>query len=206
MSFYQYLLENYGRNEPILLSEIKYEKYSRPWIYKELSKLCESGEIVRFDAGVYYIPTKTILGTSVLNPRKVIEKKYLYSGGFRQGYYSGITFLNQIGVSTQMSNRIEIFTNNENSRIREVTVGTQKVVLRRARTAINSDNADVQSFLEMMSFVSADFFNEDRKKSVAKFIEEKGITRRAIAEYAPVFPDRAMRTMVESEVIYSVTR
>lgn len=206
MSFYQYLLENYGRNEPILLSEIKYEKYSRPWIYKELSKLCESGEIVRFDAGVYYIPTRTILGTSVLNPRKVIEKKYLYSGGVRQGYYSGITFLNQIGVSTQMPNRIEIFTNNENSKIREVTVGTQKVVLRRARAEINSGNADVQSFLEMMSFVSADFFDEDRKKSVAKFIEEKGITRRAIAEYAPVFPDRAMRTMVESEVIYSVTQ
>ena len=206
MTFYQYLLERYGSNEPILLSEIQFEKYSRPWIYKELRKMCDNGQLIRYEKGVYYIPTQTVLGISTLNPRKVIEKKYISPAGNTQGYYSGITFLNQIGISTQMPNRIELYTNNENSTVREITVGKQKVLLRRARTTITPENADVQSFLEMMSLVSADFFDEDRKKAVADFIEKKGITRRAIAEYAPVFPDRAMRTMVESGVIYSVTR
>lgn len=206
MTFYQYLFERYGSNEPILLAEIQFEKYSKPWIYKELRKMCDNGQLIRYEKGVYYIPTKTVLGISTLNPRKVIEKKYISSAGNTQGYYSGITFLNQIGISTQMPNRIELYTNNENSTVREITVGKQKVLLRRARTTITPENADVQSFLEMMSLVSADFFDEDRKKAVAGFIEEKGITRSAIAEYAPVFPDRAMRTMVESGVIYSVTR
>lgn len=206
MTFYQYLLDRYGSNEPILLAEIQFEKYSKPWIYKELRKMCDNGQLIRYEKGVYYIPTKTVLGISTLNPRKVIEKKYISSAGNTQGYYSGITFLNQIGISTQMPNRIELYTNNENSTVREITVGKQKVLLRRARATITPGNADVQSFLEMMSLVSADFFDEDRKKAVADFIEEKGITRRAIAEYAPVFPDRAMRTMVESGVIYSVTR
>ncbi len=206
MTFYQYLLARYGNNEPILLAEIQFEKYSKPWIYKELRKLCDNGQLIRYEKGVYYIPTKTVLGISTLNPRKVIEKKYISSAGKTQGYYSGITFLNQIGISTQMPNRIELYTNNENSTVREITVGKQRVLLRRARTRITPENADVQSFLEMMSLVSADFFDEDRKKAVADFIEEKGITRSAIAEYAPVFPDRAMRTMVESGVIYSVTR
>lgn len=206
MTFYQYLLDRYGSNEPILLAEIQFEKYSKPWIYKELRKMCDNGQLIRYEKGVYYIPTKTVLGISTLNPRKVIEKKYISSAGNTQGYYSGITFLNQIGISTQMPNRIELYTNNENSTVREITIGKQKVLLRRARTTITPENADVQSFLEMMSLVSADFFDEDRKKAVAGFIEEKGITRRAISEYAPVFPDRAMRTMVESGVIYSVTR
>lgn len=206
MTFYQYLSETYGSNEPILLAEIRYEEYSMPWIYKELRKLCDNGQLIHYEKGVYYIPTKTVLGISTLNPRKVIEKKYIASGGNTQGYYSGVTFLNQIGISTQMPNRIELYTNNENANVREVTVGKQKVLLRRARTTITPENAAVQSFLEMMSLVSADFFDEERKKAVGRFIEEKGITRRAIAKYAPVFPDRAMRTMVESEVIYRVTQ
>ena len=29
---------------------------------------------MRFDKGIYYIPTQTVLGKSILNPRKVIEK------------------------------------------------------------------------------------------------------------------------------------
>ena len=206
MEFYQYLFDEYGKNEPILFGEIKYKDYSEAWLYKALNRLCDEGKIVRFEKGVYYIPTVTALGTSTLNPRKVIEKKYIGTRGEKIGYYSGITFLNQLGISTQMSNTIEIFTNRETSTVREIQVGKQRVLLRRARTEITSDNVDVQSFLEMMNSVSASYFDEDRRIKVEKFISDKGITRKAIAKYAPAFPDKAMRTMVESEVIYSVTR
>ncbi len=206
MDLYQFLLDRFGKNEPILISEIKYRDYSKPWIYKALNRLCAQGLLVRFEKGVYYIPTKTTLGIGVLNPRKVIEKKYIGSGNERQGYYSGITFLNQIGMSTQMPNTIEIYTNREATTVREIRVGSQKVILRRARTEITPQNADVQSFLEMMGSVSAGYFDEERRRIVADYIAAKGITRKAISEYAPVFPDRAMRTMVESEVIYSVTQ
>ena len=206
MEFYQYLLNGYGKNEPILFGEIKYRDYSEAWLYKALNRLCDEGKIVRFEKGVYYIPTITALGTSSLNPRKVIEKKYIGTRGEKIGYYSGITFLNQLGISTQMPNTIEIFTNRETSTVREIRVGNQKVLLRRARAEITSDNVDVQSFLEMMNSVSASYFDDDRRLRIAKFISDRGITRKAISEYAPAFPDKAMRTMVESEVIYSVTR
>lgn len=206
MEFYQFLLDAYGKNEPIMFGEIKYRDYSEAWLYKALNRLCGEGKIVRFEKGVYYIPTITALGTSTLDPRKVIEKKYIGSRAERFGYYSGITFLNRLGISTQMPNTIEIFTNRETSTVREVQVGNQRVLLRRARTEITAENADVQSFLEMMNSVSASYFDDIRRLKIAEFISEKGITRRAISEYAPAFPDKAMRTMVESEVIYSVTR
>ena len=126
MEFYQYLFEAYGKNEPILFGEIKYKDYSEAWLYKALNRLCDEGKIVRFEKGVYYIPTVTALGTSTLNPRKVIEKKYIGTRGEKIGYYSGITFLNQLGISTQMANTIEIFTNRETSTVREIQVGKQR--------------------------------------------------------------------------------
>lgn len=36
MTLYESLLEKYGVNEPILLSEITFKSYSRPWIMKQL--------------------------------------------------------------------------------------------------------------------------------------------------------------------------
>ena len=206
MEFYQYLLEAYGKNEPIFFGEIKYRDYSEAWLYKALNRLCDEGKLMHFDKGVYYVPTVTALGTSVLDPRKVIEKKYIGTQGEKIGYYSGITFLNQLGISTQMPNTIEIFTNKETSTVREIRVGKQRVLLRRARAKITAENVDVQSFLEMMNSVSAGYFDDERRLKIARFISDKGITRKAISEYAPAFPDKAMRTMVESEVIYSVTR
>ena len=119
---------------------------------------------------------------------------------------SGITFMNILGLSKQMPNTLEIYTNNEPSRVREVPVGNQKVLLRRSRTKINSNNVFTMSFLELMNFTDASFYDEEKKKIIADFIKNKGITRKSISKYSPYFPDKAMRTLIESEVIYDVTQ
>lgn len=206
MDLYNYLIETYGFNEPIISKDVSYQNYSRQWLYKEFNKLCESGEIIKYEKGLYYIPTKTFLGNSLLDPKKVIEKKYINNGKETIGYYSGSTFLNQLRISTQMPNIIEIFTNNESSNVRDVKVGKQKVLLRRARTEINNENAAVMSLLELMNFVTASFFDDERRDKIDLYIKQNNISRKNITKYAPVFPDKAMRTLVESEVIYNVTQ
>lgn len=206
MTLLESLLQQYGVNEPILSSELSFGGYSRPWIYKQLNQLCEEGKLVRYEKGVYYIPTQTPFGKSLLNPRKVIERKYISQGGETVGYYSGITFQNQLRLTTQMPNVIEVYTNNETTRSRDVYVGKQKVRLRRARTRITAANADVLSFLELMNDLTSDLLNDEKKAIIARFISDRKITRKDISTYAPVFPDKAMRTLIESEVIYSVTQ
>ena len=161
---------------------------------------------MRFDRGIYYIPTETAFGTSLLDPRKVIEKKYVKDSSGCYGYYSGAAFLNQLGLSTQMPNTIEVCTNNEKTRSRELAIGKQRVILRRARSKVTAKNAAVLSFLELMNEMPAPYFSEGRKKLAIEFITKNGITRRDITEYAPAFPDKAMRTLVESEIIYHVTQ
>ena len=204
MLFFDYLFEKYGTNEPIMSNEISFEGYSKPWIYKQLNVLVEEGKLVRFEKGVYYIPTDTIFGKSLLNPRKVIEKKYIYDGNGIKGYYSGVTFQNQLRLSTQMSNVIEIYTNNEPSKVRDVFVGSQRVLLRRARTKITDSNVAVLTFLELMNDTTPAFLDAERKNIIRNYIITNGITRKEITEYAPVFPDKVMRNLIESEVIYSV--
>ena len=53
-----------------------------------------------------------------------------------------------------MPNVLEIYTNNESSKVREVTVGSQRVVLRRARVEINRDNVPILAFLELMNDIN----------------------------------------------------
>ena len=206
MEFYNYLLSSYSYDEPILSGEISYKGYSVPWIKKMLKKLCDEEKIIRFEKGIYYIPTDTPLGKSRLDPKKVIQKKYINDGKRTIGYFSGMTFLNMLGLSAQVPNRIEIYTNNEPSRVREVSVGSQKVLLRRARAGITDDNAATMSFLELMTYTDAGFFDSNKKKIVSAFIDKNRITRKSVSDYSPYFPDKAMRTLVESEVIYDVAR
>ena len=167
MELFDQLFEKYGYNNPFIFDEIHYKDYSTSWLKKELEKLVSSKKISRFERGLYYIPEKTIFGESSLNPQKVIEKKYLSN---YSGFYSGISMANKIGLTSQMPNVIELYTNNEKSRFREITINSQQVVLRKSRVSINEDNIDVLSFLELMNSFSKDYFVDERKKIIIKYI------------------------------------
>lgn len=206
MTLYDSLLQTFGTNEPIFSNEITFKDYSRPWILKQLAQLCDEGKLIRYEKGLYYIPTDTVFGKSLLNPRKVIERKYISNNGEVLGYYSGLTLQNQLRLTTQMSNVIEIYTNNEPTRVRDVLVGKQKVQLRRARTTITAANADVLSFLELMNALDPVVLDDEKKSILIAFIADRQIKRKDITTYAPFFPDNAMRTLIESEVIYSVAQ
>lgn len=55
---YDFLLDNFGRDEPIFLSELSYEGKSAAALRQIMSKLVADGQIRRFDQGIYYIPEK----------------------------------------------------------------------------------------------------------------------------------------------------
>lgn len=206
MILFDALLKQYGTNEPILSSNITFGNYSRSWIMKQLQALCKEKKIIRYGQGVYYIPTKTVFGNSILNPRKVIEKKYIKDGSKIIGYYSGITFQNQLKLTTQMPNVIEVYTNNETAKARNVFIGKQKVILRKARTTINNSNVAILSFLELMNDIAPRSLDERKKSYIISYINSCGISKNDILFYAKVFPDKAMRNLIESGAIFSVTQ
>lgn len=206
MEFYSYLIETFGINEPIFFTDIQFNPYSRSWIDKELKKLCKDGKLIRYERGIYYIPEKTLFGNSLLNPNKVIERKYITEKGRIYGFYSGQTALNLFGLSTQIPNIMEICTNHETSKLRTVKIGSQNIILRRSRVKITNENFNILRFLELMNTVSAGFLNDERKEIVRKWMKQNSISRKSISEYAPAFPDKVMRNLIESEVIYDVAQ
>lgn len=206
MTLYETLLERYGYNEPILTSEIKFKNYSRPWIYKELNRLCDNDQLKRFEKGIYYIPKNTPFGPSILNPNKVVERKYIKSDGKTYGYYSGYYLLNVLGISNQVPNVIEVYSNNESSKMRDVKVGTQNVRVRKSRVNITRENAAALMFLELMNVIDVSNLDAEKKKIIIAFISKFNVSRQDITRYSPAYPDKAMRTMIESELIYNVTQ
>lgn len=206
MTFMDYLTKTFGVNEPIFSSDIEFENYSKPWIAKQLAELCEKGCLARFERGIYYIPVKTPFGNSVLNPNKVIERKFIMNNGTANGFYSGLTALNRLGLSTQMPNTIEICTNNEKSKLRTIKVGSRDVTLRKSRVKITNDNINVISFLELMNTIPSGFFDDYRKSVIGQWVRDNKITRESVLKYAPEFPDKALRNLIESEAIFNVAQ
>ena len=184
MNLYEKLVSDFGRGNPFYFDEITFNGYSVPWIKKEINNLVNAKRIIRYERGLYYIPEQTVFGYSSLNPQKIIDKKYLsdYSG-----YYSGLYFANKIGLSSQMPNVIEIYTNNEKSRVRTVDINGQTVILRKARVPVTRDDCNVLAFLELMNSFTYDYFNFERKKKIKALIEKNGINRSQITMYAKFF-------------------
>lgn len=82
-------------------------KYS---IFKVLERMVKKGELKRAEKGLYYIPKKSIFGELPLTIKDFIQK-YLYLGDKRIGYITGVNLFNRYGLTTQLSNSIEIATN-----------------------------------------------------------------------------------------------
>ena len=82
-------------------------KYST---FKVLERMVKKGELKRAEKGLYYIPKKSIFGELPLTIKDFIQK-YLYLGDKRIGYITGVKLFNRYGLTTQLSNSIEIATN-----------------------------------------------------------------------------------------------
>jgi hypothetical protein len=205
MTFSVALKNKYGYNEPIYVNDITFKDYSRVWIFKELQKLVASNEIKRFDAGVYYFPTKMLFGDSLLDPAKVVRKRFIDNGDDVYGYLAGATLLNMTGVSTQVPNLVELVTNNESTRVRDIRVGSQKVRARRARTTVTKVNCKSLQLLDLMNSIIPGNLDETEQFMLKNFARSLDVSKDQILQYAGYFPSKAVRNLYESGVCYDLT-
>ena len=78
---YEYIENKYKPNEPIFLAELDIPDMKPVSVRQQMKKLTEEGRLKRFDAGIYYIPKKSIFRSgSTLSIDEVIRKKYLQIG------------------------------------------------------------------------------------------------------------------------------
>ena len=53
-----YLMENFGYNEPIFLNDLSVEGLSDNAVRQGVKRLVGSGFLERYDSGIYYIPER----------------------------------------------------------------------------------------------------------------------------------------------------
>lgn len=202
--FIERIKENFQINEPIFTQEILdlFSDYSRAQVFRFINTAKDRGEIVQFDKGIYYLPKMTYFGMSNISVDSVIEKKYLSNKNDNYGVYSGIRLLNMFSVTTQVPVVIEIVSNNESSKCRQITIKGRRFILRRSRFEINRDNVYEYVILQLFN----DFSNETKlndlaKKKLLEFMEEKGVTVQKILELSLKFPANTIKKLLKSGLL-----
>lgn len=197
------LIMGYGKNVPIFLSDIlKNSYYSRSRVNQLIKEYIDKGKLARFSDGVFYIPTKTVLDNSVLDIRKVVDKKYIKDAKDVFGIYGGISLLNAFGFTMQVPNVYEIVTNNESTRVREIQLNGQKIILRKSRFQITKANYKIYMLLELFNqFDKDEIINADK---IVKFVKSNKLEYKEIMKYMNYFPAKVSKNFNRSEIIYAI--
>lgn len=201
---YEYLKKNYKPNEPIFLTDIELE-VSNNYLRQMFKVLCDEGKIKRYDTGIYYLPAASRLkGGAVMAPDMVARYKYISRNGKVEGYYSGYTFANQLGLTTQVPFNIEIVSNSASAKYREVKVKNQKVILRKPKAVVTKDNCNVLQFLDLLKDVElyADEENADTRELIVKYIRDNSITMEKLDQYISLYPDKVYKNLYEMRLYY----
>lgn len=204
----EYLEKAYGYNEPIFISEIQLEGISDNALRQYFKRMVQSGDIIRFDTGVYYLPKASrILKKSYLDPMKVIIRKYIKNAGETYGYFSGATFANQIGLTTQMPTVLEIVTSKESTKGRIVTVGSQKVRLKRPSIEITSENAGLLQLLDIVSQANlySEYPEQKTGEILKRYVRNQRYTRESLMNSLPAITGTTAKNLIKWGIIYEFT-
>lgn len=202
MELVKCLKTQYGENTPISFEDIANvcSGYTRGRVYQLIDAAMNSGLLAKAGYDCYYIPTTTPFGKSLLNPRKVIEKKYISNNDEVYGFYTGLALLNSFGITTQMPNVIEVFTNNEATKSRRVTINNQTIIVKRARTTINNSNYKEMMLLELFNLADIRSIDARATQKIVNYMKQNNISVQGIMKYAKFVPARAIKNFMSSEV------
>ena len=195
---YEYLIKSYQPNEPIFLCDIDLP-VSNGNLRKMMKDLCDVGKIKRFDIGIYYLPKQSRLKGGVpLSVDTVAKYKYVCRNGNIEGYYSGYTFADMLGVTTQVPYTIEIVSNNASAKVREIDLQGRRIILRKSRVPITNENYQILQFLDFLKDASVySDENDIFENRIRKYIVDENIKKDDVDLYIKHYPDKIYRYIYE---------
>lgn len=196
MSLLLELRSKYEPNEPIILDQIKSDTYSYDTIKSMLSNYVKNGILCRFSNGVYYFPIYTRFGPSICEIDEVINRKYLLNDKTIFGYYTGLTLLNSIGLTTQVPNLIEIATNVETNKKRKTKIGGISIILRKPLMKITKFNYRYLQFIDIFRFADIETIRTNRDKIIA-FAKEFKLEQSVLLNIVLTMSNKASTTILE---------
>lgn len=205
---YSYIENNYQPNEPIFLAELNIPGMKSVSVRQQLKKLTESGQLKRFDTGIYYMPKKSMFRSgSTLSVDEVIRRKYLADGKNCCGYVGGILFANQLGLTTQVPGVYEIYTNKATTEYRETQLANLRVILRKPYCAVDEKNVATLQFLDLLKEIVdiSEVDGEELTNRLIGYMKKKSIRFESMRQFLPYYPDRIYKNMYEVGLLNGVS-
>ena len=205
--FYEYLKSTYGVNQPIFVARIRYGSSTTNAIRQQIKNLVDAGRLKKYDTGIYYIPGESIFKSgSAPSWDKVIEEKYLFDEGQRAGYTTGIGFMNELGLTSQVPSVCEITTNKTAREFRRVTVADIPVVLRKPRVKIGNENWTALRLLDSMKEIASfsEVSGEARTQKLLEHMNAAKIRFQDLADLLPLYPDQIYKNLYETGLLNGI--
>lgn len=200
---YNYIEEHYKEAEPIFFSDLERGEITKSALSQQLKKLCDKGLLQKYDTGVYFIPKKTLLNSTIgPNADLVARYRFISKGDNIDGFYGGNSFANQLGITTQVPRVVEIVSNNTNSSGREVRIGNRRFYVRQPVAPITKENVYVLQMLELLENLDAylDYSYEEARERFAEYISVHGIRRSDVDLYIRKYPIVTFKYYYELEL------
>lgn len=200
-AFADILIERYGFDVPLLTEDIVglFPDRSRQTVFRWINEALEGGTLARFSRGVYYLPRATRFGRSKLLPEQVVRRRWIEENGEVIGYVSGSGLANSAGITEQVPATLEVTTNKETTRVREVPAfgGWKSITLRRPRKPVTKENVQALRFLDIITNEPIANMSSRALKALRSLARKAG--REQVYSCAAYYPSRTAKQLIECE-------
>ncbi len=218
MKLYDYILENFKKNEPFFVSELNMPGSTKNNIRQALKVLCDKGLAIRYDTGIYYIPhdeleTESRIKSEVkslttrhapFSDTDIAVKKYIYNNGEYFGYYTGFVFANAMFLTTQVPFVREIASNNSGGIKRKIEIGNSKFILKEPRTVVTTENYKILQLLDLLNDYEfyMDYDNDEAfvKHNLLEYIKKMEVSKNDFDNCLQYYPDSIYKTIYNLEI------
>jgi hypothetical protein len=152
-----------------------------------LPRIADGFDLIRYQKGIYYKAQNTPFGKTKLNPALINRDRYIQKDGVITGYETGASFLNQLGLTTQIPKYKKYATNvfkQKGSRIDKKL----KVIILKPRVQITEDNYLYLQLLDAIANKDKVAFDAiDPEKIILDYINDKKLDFTKLVGYAGKF-------------------
>lgn len=203
------LKKKYGFNTPIFLNELEIDGKSGGAMRQSFKRMVDKSIIKRFDYGIYYIPKQSELFKKPmsLDSNSVIVAKYIRRNSNVFGYYSGMTFANQIGITSQVPAEDEIKTNKESTKGRTIELSYRRIKIIKPRIKITKENWMMLQLLDLINEYEkwSEVSYEKVIEIMNEYILEQKLEKIEMVATIKSYPDRVAKRLIESGLAYVFT-
>lgn len=138
-------INNFPKGYVFTYEDFITEANKREAVIKTLNRMVKDDQIAKLSKGKFYKPEQTPFGQLLPDQRQIVKDYLEKEGRVLIGYLTGYSIYNQLGLSTQVSNVIQIGTANWRP---SITRDRYKIVFVKQKNSITKENIPLLQILD----------------------------------------------------------